>query len=138
MPSQPFSISLRDAKSNEFDTLGRIHAVSFAEDPVVRALWCKADPEALRKWYWIDGAKHSVQQGDGTVIVAERDVIGDILGLAWFVKVTKSNPPSVPASFPEGYNVTESAKMRGPRLEWQNELLTKYGEYICERRCRWR
>ncbi|KAJ9102075.1 hypothetical protein QFC20_005084 [Naganishia adeliensis] len=44
--------------------------------------------------------------------------------------MTKANPRGVPASFPKGYNVTESAKMRGPRLRWQSELLSKYGEYI--------
>lgn len=131
MASRPFSIITRRAKLAEFDILGRLHADAFASDPVVSMLWAKADSDTLRHWYWIDGAKETVEQGSGTVIVAEQELSGEIVGLAWFVKMTKTNPPGIPTWFPEGYNVTESAKMRGPRLKWQSELLSKYGEYFC-------
>lgn len=104
------SVVLRGANLGEFDVLGRLHAEAFATDPVVSMLWAKADPEALRKWYWIDGAKEAVEQGAGSVIVAEQERTRDIVGLAYFVKMTKSKPPGSPTSFPAGYNVQESVK----------------------------
>jgi hypothetical protein len=136
MAAGPFHVMVRRANIGEFDNLGRLFAEAFASDSVVRMLYAKADPDALRKWYWMGGAKETVEHGTGTVVVAEQEGTGDVVGLAWFVKMNQSNPPGVPASFPAGYNLTESAKMRGPRHKWQKDLLARYGEYLCES-CTW-
>lgn len=75
-----------------------------------------------------------MQDGTGTVLVAQERGGKEIVGLAWYFTMSSANPPTVPSpeSFPEGYNFKDSAKLREPRMKWQNSLLAKYGKYLCQ------
>lgn len=134
MSTGRLSTIIRKALPSEFTLLSRIHHQTFASDPAVSLLWRHASPTPIQNWYWIEGALPTIEDGSGTVLVAHKRGSEDIVGLAWYLTVSSANPPTVPApdSFPEGYNIEESAKMRGPRMEWQSSLLGQYGEYICK------
>lgn len=127
----PTAISIRKARDDEYDTIADMHYAATATDPLDQLLIGQVDPDAYKKWVWIDGAKGGVQRGSDTVVVAECTVTGGIVGVAWYKKFSASTPPPTPGNFPEGFNVSENAKISGPRGRWFKEMLDKYKEYFC-------
>jgi hypothetical protein len=133
MSTPAFPIKIRDAAPTEFETVGKLHALAFADDPMYNLLHSKIPAEVVLKWIWIDGALAGVKKGFDRVMVMEREDTKEVIGLAWFYKYCANNVPILlPESWPEGFNKQEDIKMAKPRYDWQLELLEKYGDYICE------
>lgn len=129
MSATSLATTIRNAHPHEFPFLSNLHYKTSTQDPTISLLWRDCSLTSIRNWYFPKPSDDS-----STVLVAEERESKEIVGLAWYLTMSHKNAPTVPKldSFPEGYNVQESAKMRGPRMVWQNDLLNKYGEYICE------
>lgn len=124
---------IRAAKDDEFTTIAKVDALACADNEMYNILWGKLDPAITSQFKWIDGAKAGVSKGHDTVLVLERTDNGDILGLAWFWKYSRENPPMPPSdTYPEGFNKVESDKMSFPRYHFERELMDKWGDFICE------
>jgi hypothetical protein len=123
------SAIIRKAHPHEFHLLTHIHYQTFLQDPTINLLWKHCTPSSIRNWYFPKPSDEF-----STVLVAQEQESEEVVGLVWYLTMSHKNAPTVRkvVSFPEGYNMEESTKMRGPRMAWQNDLLNKYGEYICE------
>ncbi|GHJ83799.1 hypothetical protein NliqN6_0201 [Naganishia liquefaciens] len=132
MCSPHLSIIIRTALASELPSLFHLHHQAFLPDPAISLLRRNCSSTSIRDWYWRKGVLPTLKDGTGTVLVAQQLDSKEIVGLAYFLKLTSKNPPTVPPpdSFPQGYNIEESAKMRESRIRWQNKLLSRYGEYI--------
>jgi hypothetical protein len=131
-PTAPPTI-IRAAKDDEFTTIAKVDALACADNEMYDILWGKLDPAITSQFKWIDGAKVGVAKGHDTVLVLESEENGEILGLAWFWKYSKRNPPMPPSDkYPEGFNKTESDKLSFPRYHFEQELMDKWGDFICE------
>jgi hypothetical protein len=122
------SAIIRKAHPHEFPLLSHMHYQTFLQNPTINLLWRHCNSSSIRNWYLPKPSDEF-----STVLVAEERESEEVVGLVWYLTMSHKNAPTVPkaGSFPEGYNVEESAKMRGPRIAWQNDLLNRYGEYIC-------
>lgn len=129
-PANPPTI-IRNAKDDEYGSLGRFHASAFASDPMIQLISSKVDPEEKVQRIWIRGAKTAIAKGHDTMLVTERTDSAEIIGLAWYTKVNQDNPPTYPKTFAKGLNVVEYEKKEKRVYEWEQGLLSKYGEYLC-------
>lgn len=131
MSKNTFPIKIRGAVASQYETIGKLHALAFADGPMYNLLHSAIPADVVLQWIWIDGALAGVRKGYDRVMILERDDTKEIIGLAWFYEYNKENSPILlPESWPEGFNKVEDIKMAKPRYEWQMELLQKYGEYI--------
>jgi GNAT superfamily N-acetyltransferase len=128
-------LNIRNARSEDFEIIGKLHASASASSQTYNTLFADVDPDVARQWYWIDTAGNAVAQGKDTVLVLELDDTKEIIGVAWFWRFSQGRKPELPGRWPEGapegFNDEEYLKLAVPRFEWQEELLKKYGEYIC-------
>lgn len=123
---------IRAARDDEFTTIGKVDALACADNAMYQILWGKLDPAITSQFKWIDGAKADVAKGHHTVLVLERADNGEIAGLAWFWKYSKENPPMPPSGeYPDGFNNSENEKLAFPRFHFEQELMDKWGEFIC-------
>lgn len=133
MSATAFPTTIRVARDDEFETIGKVHASAFADDTMYNMLFDKVDPAVTLQFNWIEGAKVEVARGYDTVLVLERTDTGEVIGEAWFYKFTKDNQPLPPSdAYPEGFNKVEDNKMAIPRYKFQQELMEKYSEFMCE------
>lgn len=134
MTSEALPTTIRVAKDDEFEAIGKLSALAFADDKMDNNLFENVDPCATLKINWVDGAKAKVAKGHDTVLVVEKTGSGEIIGEAWFCKLSKVNQPMPPRDlFPEGFSKSEDKyKIAVPRFHWQNELMDKYGEFMCK------
>lgn len=131
--SPPFTI--RNARLDEFDTIGRLHRTAMASDAAWQLLNAKADPEEWRRWIWDDKDRSkNIAEGNEIVLVLECADRGQVIGLTRLKRFSAAYPPtnSDPQSYPRGVNQEESAKLAVLGLKWQTDLLRKYGEFIRE------
>jgi hypothetical protein len=128
MSAISLSPMIRKATASEFPLIANLFYQTFSPDPIVSLLWHDCTPDSIRTWYL-----PKPSDCPGTVLVAQEQETKEIVGLAWYYPMSSKNPPTVPdeGSFPPGYNLEDSAKMRAPRMAWQNSLIKQYGEYIC-------
>ncbi|KAJ9102061.1 hypothetical protein QFC20_005069 [Naganishia adeliensis] len=84
---------------------------------------------ALEAW---EGAEAiaPVIAGHDTVLVIERSDTGEVIGFTKYRRYSKAYPPTMPKSFPMGFNEEENAKLAIPGLEWQKTILEQYGEFL--------
>lgn len=123
---------IRNARDDEYESLGRLHAATFASDPMIQLLCSQVDPDVLLQWGWIDGAKASVANGDDTVLVIERTDTSEVIGLATYRKHSRTSQSKYSTDdFPKGYNVAEFDKKEKPIFDWIRGLTETYGEVLC-------
>lgn len=95
--------------------------------------WSTVDPDVVLQWVWGARAKASVDKGTDTVLVMVRDDTKEIVGLAWYKKYSRVNPPKfVDLVFPEGFNLAAYKEKEGPMQKWLRELTEKFGEFLCQ------
>jgi hypothetical protein len=127
--------NIRNARSEDFEIIGKLHASASASSQTYNTLFADVDPDVARQWYWVDTAGNAVARGKDTVLVLELDDPKKIIGVAWFWRFSQERKPELPGRWPEGapegFNHEEYLKLAIPRFEWQEELLKMYGEYIC-------
>lgn len=127
-----FPITIRNAKDNEYETLGRIHAAATGPDPMIKLICSQVDPDAMLQWNWIDGAKASVASGNATVLTLERTDTKELIGLASHTVFSPAKPPRYPTSFPEGYNIAVDEETEKPAIAWARGLIETYGQVLCK------
>jgi hypothetical protein len=125
-----FSTIIRNARDDEYQTVGRLHAAAFATDPMIQLMCSQVDPDTLLQWR--SGKSNVVTEND-TVIVMERIDSSEIIGFASYRLYSRANPPKPKAleSHPKGFNVKEYDKQGIPKLSWLQGLTEKYGEVLC-------
>lgn len=129
-------LTIRKAKDDEFDVIGKLHASAFAENPVYNILFSKMGPSVALQWLWIDGAKQWMAKGLDTVLVLERTDTGEMVGVARYNKYNDGFKPALwddsEVLYPEGFNKEENSRMAVPIVHWQQELMAKYGQFLCK------
>lgn len=100
-------------------------------------LFSKMEPSTALQWLWIDGAKQWAAKGVDTVLVLERTDIKElVVGVARYNKYDAAFKPQMwddsEVVYPEGSDREESVRMSGPLLQWQQELMDKYGKFLCK------
>jgi GNAT superfamily N-acetyltransferase len=131
-PSFDFPIIIRNARDDEYETLGRIHAEATGADPFIKLICSQVDPDALLQWNWIDGAKASVAGGNTTVLALERADTKELIGLAAHTVLSSAKPPGYPTSFPKGYNIAVAEETEKPAIAWERGLIDTYGQVLCK------
>lgn len=124
----PFTI--RNARDDEYKTLGRLHATAFANDPMYNLFWSSVDPDVVLSWVWDERATAGVAKGDDIVLVIEHTNT-NIIGLAWYKKYSWANQPRLPEQVPDGFNLSEYRKKEVPMQKWLRGLVEQYGEFLC-------
>lgn len=125
-------VTIRGAKDSEFETIGRIHAAAFAKDPMYNLFWSTVDPSIVLQWVWGARASASVEKGNDTVLVMERDDTKEIVGMGWYKTYSLDNPPTfVDLVPPAGFNLQEYTKKEVPMQKWLRELTDTYKEFLC-------
>jgi hypothetical protein len=134
MPAVDFPTIIRDARLDEFETIGALDRACFSinTDRYWQLVFSQIDPDTWLKWLWIDGARNGVVNGHDRVLVVERTDTYEIVGHAWYRVYSEDNPPSIPASFPEGLHEVEEAKVNMHRYHWLQQLVKEYGKIICK------
>jgi hypothetical protein len=127
-----FPTIIRNARDDEYETLGRIHAAATGADPLIKLICSQVDPDVLLQWNWIDGAKASVASGDATVLVLERADTKEVIGLASHTVFSPAKPPGYPTSLPEGYNIAVDEETEKPAIAWARGLIETYGQVLCK------
>jgi hypothetical protein len=131
MSSTDLPTIIRNARDDEYESLGRLNAAAFASDPMVQLLCSQVDPDVMLQWGWIDGAKSSVAKGDDTVLVIERIDTNEVIGLASYRKQTRANQSEYSTDdFPKGYNIAEFDKKERRAFNWIRGLTETYGEVL--------
>jgi hypothetical protein len=127
-------IRIRDAKQSELDVLGQLHASVLANDELWKILWDKVDPEIRNEYIWKGVVSDGVKRGTDAVRVLERMDTSETIGVIWFSIAIKhkQNNKEAQRMKPEGFNHEDLQKVMGPTRKWQEELLQRYGGYLCE------
>jgi hypothetical protein len=125
------SLNIRNARDDEYEIIGRIHAEAVGSNPLVHLLSSQVSPDVLLQWNWIDGAKASVARGDATVLVLERVDTNELMGLASYTVFDRRRQPQNPKNYPEGFNVAVSEERERPVMAWVREITEKYAEIVC-------
>jgi hypothetical protein len=132
MSISPRPLNIRHAIPEDYETIGKLHALALAPNQLYNTLYEKVDPDVARQWYWIDTAGAGVTKGKDSVLVLEFADTKEIIGVTWFYKYNQDRKPSLRGWAPEGFNVEEDMKLMIPRQEWQNGMLEEFGEFMCE------
>lgn len=130
MPSNTFPTIIRNARDEDYESIGRVYTAAFLDDPMDQHLSSQVDGEELFNWIWIEGAKVEVAKGVSNVLVVERTETKEVIGLAWLKKYSRANPPKHGDSFPKGFNIMECYKKENPAQEWLHSLIEKYEEFL--------
>lgn len=127
-----FPIIIRDAKIDEFETIGNLDRACFVNsDRYWQLVFSHMDPLTWLEWLWIDGARKGVVDGHDRVLVIERTDTKEIIGHAWYCVYNEVNRPSMPASYPEGLNKLEPTRIAFPRFQWLKQLVKEYRKIMC-------
>ncbi|KAJ9117727.1 hypothetical protein QFC20_000005 [Naganishia adeliensis] len=65
MSSNTFPTIIRNARDEDYESIGRVYTAAFLDDPMTQLLSSQADGEDLFNWIWIEGAKAEVAKGHG-------------------------------------------------------------------------
>lgn len=131
MSSAPFPFTIRNARDDEYETLGRLHVAALLPDPMIQLFWSQVDPDALLQWAWIDGAKADVAKGNAFVAVIERTDTKEVMGVTWYEVYSRDNLPKPVEHFPPGLGVAAFQTVEAPRLKWFQDLTERYGKFLC-------
>lgn len=124
-------IIVREARDDEYEAIGQLHASTFASDPTYVKRFEGMNARTVLQWLWHGRAKASVEQGHGTVVVVERTDRKELVGVAWYWKMGESNPPRLPA-YPAGSRQASTNQKSAPYIEWMKDLVTRYVQIICK------
>lgn len=123
---------IRSAKPSQYETLGRLHASAFSQNPMYNLFWSAVDPSVVLDWVWGARAKASVEKGSDTVLVMQRVNSEEIVGVTWYKTYSRVDPPKfLDLAVPEGFNLEEYTKKEIPMQDWLRGLTDEYGEFPC-------
>jgi hypothetical protein len=132
MLAPDFPSFIRDAKLDDFETIGNLDRACFINsDRYWQLVFSHIDPLTWLKWVWMDGARKGVVNGHDKVLVIERTDTPEIDGHACYRVYSEDNPPLMPDTFPKGLNESEKTKINIPRYRWLQKLVEEYGKIIC-------
>lgn len=125
--------TIRSAKLKRLATIGRLHWSAMASNAAWQLIHANVEYSDWLHWTW-EGAEAiaPVLAERDTVLVIERSDTGEVIGFTKYRRYSKAYPPTMPKSFPMGFNEEENAKLAIPGLEWQKTILEQYGEFLRE------
>ncbi|KAJ9102069.1 hypothetical protein QFC20_005078 [Naganishia adeliensis] len=129
MSPMSFPTIIRNARDDESETLGHLHAAAFATDPMIQLMCSQVDLDVLLQWR---SSEASVKTGNDTVDDIERINIKQIIGFISYTKYSRADPPlpKIAEQYPKGFNVKEFDKQGIPKLSWLRGLTEKYDESL--------
>jgi GNAT superfamily N-acetyltransferase len=121
---------IREARADEYNPIGKLHASAFATDPTYHKRFEGLDAATILQWLWLGRAKSSVDQGFGNVLVVEHTGTKELVGVAWYWRMSERNPPRLP-TYPAGGRQASLGHKSAPYIEWMKELVKLYGDIFC-------
>jgi hypothetical protein len=126
----PPATTFRLAREEELESIATPHANTIDDDPISKILFVHSF--ANRKSNWIKGAKEELEKGHFTIWVLECTETGEIIGEGWVDKYDVVSRPMAPTdAVPEGHKREEYAKVLAKLFELSEELMNKYGKFMC-------
>lgn len=138
MPTSSLELNIRNARPEDFESLGKLYASTSATDDLDNFLFENVGPEVCRGRLWIDDVSRQIAKDQDSLLVLECSRTQEVIGLAWVGRIkhdpdaAPGNTPEMAGSSPKGLNTEEGKKLSAGKAKWQKELLTAYHELMCE------
>lgn len=127
-------INICDAKPSDLGALGKLHASAVVNDNLWKTLWDKVDPVIRNEYLWNGVVADGVAMETDDVRSLEKTDTSEPIGVIWFSIAIKykDDKQEVQRPRPDGFNHESLQKFMIPTRNFQQEMLERYGGYLCK------
>jgi hypothetical protein len=134
MTTSNLPVNIRHANPDDFPAIGKLNASASGTNHLYQTLFANVDPEAALKWEWIDTAQPRVTSGKDSLLILERSDTREMVEFVWCWQFDRERKPVLASGggSPEGFDDTLNTKISVARHKWQNDMLDKFGQFMCK------